>query len=82
MANVNSLFLASDAAVIILAVAIVIAAVIGFIIGGLLKKKSFEKENGSIEELKKRTLDAAIEEGRQLKKEAILEAKEQEIKMK
>lgn len=82
MANINSLFLASDAVVIILAVAVVICAVIGFIIGGLLKKKAFEKENGSIEELKKRTLDAAIEEGRQLKKEAILEAKEQEIKMK
>lgn len=84
MSNISSLFLVEGSSAIDLWLAIVIAVVciiagLGF--GWFIKKQSFEKENGSISELRKKTLDSALEESKQIKKEAILEAKEQELKI-
>lgn len=62
-------------------VLLVVGLAIGFIVTKLVKDAKFKKENGSIEELRKRTLDSALEESKQIKKEAVLEAKEQELKM-
>ena len=79
--NYGSLFLASDILVGILAAVAVIVAILGFVIGGIVKKKSFEKEHGSLEKWKDDLRSEAMKEGEKIRKEAILEAKEQEIKL-
>lgn len=80
----NPLFLSnfSDFAFNIFSVIMLIVGIIaGCIVAIILKDMYFKKENGSIEELRKRTLDAAIEESKQIKKEAVIEAKEQDLKL-
>ena len=82
--NYSSLFLATDGVLTTVLVAIIVAAIfaaIGIVIGGLLKNKSFEKKQGDIKKVTEKMLDDAREESRTIKKEAILEAKEQEIKL-
>ena len=84
--NYSSLFLASGGAlpwiiVAVVAVLAVVAALICWKFGGKAVKKSFEKEQGDIAAQRNRMLDDVREESRAIKKEAILEAKEQEIKL-
>ena len=81
--NLNSLFLSGldttfDLFWILL---FIVGLVVGIVAAVIYKNKIFKRENGSIEELRKRTLDAAIEESKQIKKEAIIEAKEQDLKL-
>lgn len=79
--NYGSLFLVSDIVVGVLGALIVLFAIVGFVIGGLIKKKSFEKEHGNLEKWKNDLRSEAVREGEKIKKEAILEAKEQELKL-
>ncbi len=85
--NYGSLFLAVDnniTLIITIVVAIVVAMVgclLCWIFGRKLLKKNYEKEVGSIDEQRNRMLDDVREESRAIKKEALLEAKEQEIKL-
>ena len=81
--NYGFLFLAGEGLVTALTAIVVgiVAIAIGFIVGGLLKKKSFEKEHGTLEKWKSELRNEAIRESEKIKKEAILEAKEQEIKL-
>ncbi len=84
--NYSSLFLANGGiSVPLLIGAIVAAALIAgaicLFLGMQLKKKSFEKKHGDIQKITEKMLDAAREESKSLKKEAILEAKEQELKL-
>ena len=77
------LFLASEPSVSlwVFILAIVVIAVGGFVLGWFLKNNSFKKKQGDIEKLTAKMLDDAREESKAIKKEAILEAKEQEIKL-
>ena len=84
--NYGSLFLAIEPITIVLYVLIaIIALCIGGLISFFITKKSvmtkYEKENGDIEKQRNRMLDDVREESRAIKKEALLEAKEQEIKL-
>lgn len=81
--NYGFLFLAGEGLITALAAIIsaIVAVIIGFIVGGLLKKKSFEKEHGNLDKWKSELRNEAIRESEKIKKEAILEAKEQEIKL-
>lgn len=82
----SSLFLASDgmlpwlvvAGVVVLAI---IASIVFWNMGGKSVTKKFEKEQGNIDAQRNRMLDDVREESKAIKKEAILEAKEQEIKL-
>ncbi len=82
--NYGSLFLSTDAIVIYVLIG-VLALGIGAIISLFVTKKTltskYEKENGNIEEQRNRMLDDVREESRAIKKEALLEAKEQEIRL-
>ena len=78
----GSLFLMSEG----LSVGLIIAAAVIFAVGGLvlgwfLKNNSFKKKQGDIQKVTEKMLDDAREESKTIKKEAILEAKEQELKM-
>ena len=84
--NYGSLFLANDATIAWIVVAVVavlafVAALLCWKFGGKAVKKNFEKELGDISAQRNRMLDDVREESRAIKKEAILEAKEQEIKL-
>ena len=84
--NYGSLFLAGDGAlpwIIVAAVAVlaVVASVICWVLSGKSVTKRFEKEQGNIDAQRNRMLDDVREESKAIKKEAILEAKEQEIKL-
>ena len=84
--NYGSLFLASDGTIawILVALAVIVAVVAWFLSGFLREKsviKKFEKEQGNIDAQRNRMLDDVREESKAIKKEAILEAKEQEIKL-
>lgn len=83
--NYGSLFLAADASVVLYVLIGVIALAVGGVVSWLLTKKTlttkYEKENGDIESQRNRMLDDVREESRAIKKEALLEAKEQEIKL-
>ena len=82
LSSIGSLFLAIDTLTLVLiaGVTAIVFGLVGILVGGALKKKSFEKENGNMETYRKKITDAAIEESKQIKKEAILEAKEQALK--
>ena len=70
--------------VIVIAILVILTIAIGFITWKLSAesyKKQYEKQNGDIETQRNRMLDDVREESRAIKKEAILEAKEQEIKL-
>ncbi len=84
MQNVNygSLFLMSDTTAVIVIIAVAVAALaIGWFVGWILKDNSFKKKQGDIRRVTDKMIEAAKEESKQIKKEAILEAKEQEIKL-
>ena len=85
MLNINygSLFLAIETGTLIaILVGAVVVCAVGFgLLGWLLQKKAFEKEQGKIKEVTDRMLSDAREESKSIKKEAILEAKEQELKL-
>ena len=81
--NYGSLFLAIEGSVVaLIAIGVAIAAVIaGLFIGKIIQKKSFEKENGELAKWVEECKSETREECKQIKKEAILEAKEQELKL-
>ena len=83
--NYSSLFLVSDGLFIGVVAFIVILAIAAWLVSWKLSakslKKQYEKEVGDIETQRNRMLDDVREESRAIKKEAILEAKEQEIKL-
>ena len=86
--NYRSLFLTTggnDVVYIIVIAALVILAIAAFLVSWKMSakslKKKYEKDTGDIEAQRNRMLDDVREESRAIKKEAILEAKEQEIKL-
>lgn len=81
--NFSSLFLAADMLTTILVAVIAVALGIGggVFLGMFLKKKSFDKKQGDIQKVTEKMLEDAREESKNIKKEAILEAKEQELKL-
>ena len=85
--NYSSLFLANDGSIvyIIVIALLVILAIAAFLVSWKLSAKAltkkYEKDHGDIEAQRNRMLDDVREESRAIKKEAILEAKEQEIKL-
>jgi ribonuclease Y len=83
LSNVSYLFLVelSIAVPILLGVGIVVALALGGFLGYLYQKKSTEKKLGAVDARAKKILDDATNESKALKKEAILEAKEQELKL-
>lgn len=85
-ANLSSLFLATDGLVIGLGVGlgvlVIVAAVSCFFIGKMLYKKKLDAQLGSAQERADKMIEEARAECKALKKEAILEAKEQELKLK
>ncbi len=86
--NYGFLFLNNGSAGLIIGIAVAVSVVLATIVGIWSWKKSaktlkakYEKEVGDIEAQRNRMLDDVREESRAIKKEAILEAKEQEIKL-
>ncbi len=84
--NYSSLFLASEGVSIpVLIIALIVAVLVSgsacVFLGLYLKKKSFERKQGDIKKITDKMLDDAREESKSIKKEAILEAKEQELKL-
>lgn len=84
--NYGSLFLAADGTiawimVAVIAVLAIVASVLCWILSAKAVTKKFIEEQGNIEKQRNRMLDDVREESRAIKKEAILEAKEQEIKL-
>ncbi len=85
--NYGSLFLNgnSDVVWIVVVAVLVVLAIAACLVSWKYSAKSFkkqyEKEVGDIETQRNRMLDDVREESRAIKKEAILEAKEQEIKL-
>ena len=63
----------------------IVFLIVGAVIAGLFTwiflKNDFKKKYGSYKELRDKLIEEAREESKTLKKEAILEAKEQEIKL-
>ncbi len=84
--NYSPLFLSSNDTVFVVIIAVlVVLAIAAWLLSWKLSAKSltkkYEKEAGDIETQRNRMLDDVREESRAIKKEAILEAKEQEIKL-
>lgn len=81
----SSLFLASDGAVIGLGVGLGIGCIVmlavGFFVGNFIRKKTTDKKLGDAEARSQKMIEEATAECKALKKEAILEAKEQELKL-
>ena len=78
MQNVNygSLFLMPDTTAVIVIIAVAVAALaIGWVVGWILKDNSFKKKQGDIRRVTDKIIEAAKEESKQIKKEAILEAR-------
>ena len=63
-------------------IGIVIAAVIAFFIGYIVRKKIAEAKISSAEEASKKILEDAYKEADSKKREALVEAKEEVLKMK
>ena len=83
-AGTSSLFLASTApvwVVIVLAVAIVAVGAACFFVGRWINRMNTAKKMGEVDQRIKIMLDEAESESKALKKEAILEAKEQDLKL-
>ena len=76
----SSLFLASSSTLLPVVVGIV-AIIVGIGLGLWIKTLSFNKKEGDLKQMTEKMLEAAKEESKQIKKEAILEAKEQEHRM-
>ncbi len=80
--NISSLFLVSTGVFIgVLIGAIVVVGAGAFLIGYFLNKKRTEKKVGEVSQRIQIMLDEAENECKALKKEAILEAKEQDLKL-
>ena len=83
--NLGFLFLVSDGLFIGVVAGLVVLAIVAGILSWILSakslKKKYEKDAGDIETQRNKMLDDVREESRAIKKEAILEAKEQEIKL-
>ncbi len=84
--NYSPLFLSSnDTAFVVVIAVLVVLAIAAWLLSWKLSAKSltkkYEKEAGDIETQRNRMLDDVREESRAIKKEAILEAKEQEIRL-
>ena len=78
----SSLFLMSTGAWIGILIGAVIAVGVGlFFLGLFLQKKKTDKRLGEIDTVVRKMLDDARVESKAIKKEAILEAKEQELKL-
>ena len=80
----SNLFLASDGIVIGLGVGlgvVAVAAIVMFFVGGMLRQKSIDKKLGTVQDRTKKMIDDATAECKSIKKEAILEAKEQELQL-
>ncbi len=60
---------------------LVAGALIAFVLTYVLVKKDFKNKYGTYKEMKDRLISEAMQESKALKKEAILEAKEQELKL-
>ncbi len=82
-AKLSSLFLSVSTGVFVgvLIAAILVVGAAAFFFGYLLYKKSTEKKLGEVSQRIKVMLDEAESESKALKKEAILEAKEQDLKL-
>lgn len=79
---INSLLLMSDAVLIgIAAACVVVFTVVGFIIGRVISDKMRNAKVGTVETVVAKMKEEAEQECKAIKKEAILEAKEQEIKL-
>ena len=84
--NYSSLFLANDGVnpwviVAVVAVLAVVGGIVCWVLSAKAVTKKFEKEQGNIDAQRNRMLDDVREESKAIKKEAIIEAKEQEIKL-
>ncbi len=83
--NYGSLFLMSDGLAIGLIAGLAVLVIVGVLAGLYLGKKktkaNYEKVAGTLEEQKRKILEQAEEQSRAMKKEALLEAKEQDIKI-
>ncbi len=82
--NYGSLFLATmdtTTAILLVVIAAAVCAVVGVLLGMVLKNKSFVKKQGDIQKVTEKMLDDAREESKTIKREAILEAKEQEQRL-
>ena len=83
--NYSSLFLTGEAlpwiVVAVIAILAVIASILCWVFSAKKVTKHFETEQGNINAQRSRMLDDVREESKAIKKEAILEAKEQEIKL-
>lgn len=62
-------------------ISIVIGAVVAWIVTYFTINGKFKKENGSIAEMKRKAREEATLDAKRIKKEALLEVKEQEIKL-
>lgn len=82
----SSLFLAADGVVIGLSVGLTVLAialaVAGYFVGGILKQKQIDKRLGEVEQRAAKMIEDASLECKALKKEALLEAKEQGLQLK
>ncbi len=65
-----------------LAVAVLAGVVAGFFVGGLFKRKQIDKRLGEVEQRAAKMIEDASLECKTLKKEALLEAKEQGLQLK
>ncbi len=81
--DLSSLFLMSTAVVAVIAavVALVLGAACGVFVGSKILQKKREQKIGSAETVIAKMKEEAENECKQIKKEAILEAKEQDLKM-
>jgi ribonuclease Y len=83
--KLSTLFLANEMglglAIALMVVCFVVALALGVFVGILLYKKSTDKKLGDVAARTKKMLDDATTECKALKKEAILEAKEQDLKL-
>ena len=82
----SSLFLASDGNGLVIGLGVglgvvALAAIAMFFVGGMLKQKGIDKKLGTVQDRTKKMIDEAALECKSLKKEAILEAKEQELQL-
>ncbi|MBQ7339871.1 MAG: ribonuclease Y [Clostridia bacterium] len=59
----------------------IVGAVIAFLLTFVLVRKDFKNKHGSYKEMKDRLVAEAMAESKNIRKEAILEAKEQELKL-
>lgn len=82
--NSSTLFLASmdiGLAIALIVVCAVVFAAVGGFVGSIIYKKVTDKKLGAVEVRARKMVEDATSECKALKKEAILEAKEQELKL-